>query len=98
MPREYSRRRPAGGDRSSGKGSENNPAGFGRRGCRFDPRARSAKGFRDQRKMMCRLDTFMGLKRLLPSSQMIKSDSQKSVMPATAGNQTFNPRTKSQNL
>ncbi len=47
---------------------------------------------------MCRLDTFMGLKRLLPSSQIIKNDRQKSVMPATAGNQTFNPRTKSQNL
>jgi len=47
---------------------------------------------------MCRLDTFMGLKRLRPSSQIIKNDRQKSVMPATAGNQTFNPRTKSQNL
>lgn len=47
---------------------------------------------------MCRLDTFMGLKRLLPSSQTIKNDRRKSVMSATAGNQTFNPRTKSQNL
>ena len=47
---------------------------------------------------MCRLDTFMGLKRLLPSSQIIKNDRRKSVMSATAGNQTFNPRTKSQNL
>src|SRR5258708_24057869 len=48
--------------------------------------------------MMCRLDTFMELKRLLPSSQIIKNDRRKSVMSATAGNQTFNPRTKSQNL
>ena len=47
---------------------------------------------------MCRLHTFMGLKRLLPSSQIIKNDRQKSVMPATAGNQTLNPRIKSQNL
>ena len=47
---------------------------------------------------MCRLDSFMGLQRLLPSSQMIKSDSQKSVMPAKAGNQRFNPGVKLQNL
>jgi NitT/TauT family transport system substrate-binding protein len=48
--------------------------------------------------MTYRLNTFMGLKRLRPSSQIIKNDRQKSVMSATAGNQTFNPRTKSQNL
>ena len=47
---------------------------------------------------MCRLDILMGLKRLLASSKIIKDDRQKSVMPATAGNQGFNPRKKSQNL
>src|SRR5262245_33385335 len=48
--------------------------------------------------MMCRLDTFMGLKRLLPSTQIIKNDRRKSVMSATAGIQTSNPRIKSQYL
>ena len=41
---------------------------------------------------MCQLNSFIGLERLL------KNGRPKSVMPAKAGNQTFNPRTKSQNL
>jgi NitT/TauT family transport system substrate-binding protein len=41
---------------------------------------------------MCQLNSFIGLERLL------KNGRPKSVMPAKAGDQTFNPRTKLQNL
>ena len=47
---------------------------------------------------MCRLDTFMGLKRLLPSWMTITNSREESVMPAKAGIQTVNSGIKSQHL
>jgi len=47
---------------------------------------------------MCRLDTFMGLKRLLPSWITIMNSREESVMPAKAGIQTVNSGIKSRGL